>query len=46
MMDGFRAITDDLIPILQERGLFHTEYLGTTLREHLGLERPLTRADG
>jgi FMN-dependent oxidoreductase (nitrilotriacetate monooxygenase family) len=46
MMDGFRAITDDLIPILQERGLFRTEYLGTTLREHLGLERPLTRANG
>lgn len=28
------------IPVLQKRGLFRTEYTGTTLREHLGLERP------
>ncbi|KOY82498.1 LLM class flavin-dependent oxidoreductase [Lysinibacillus macroides] len=28
------------IPVLQERGLFRKEYEGTTLREHLGLERP------
>lgn len=31
---------DHVIPILQERGLFRTEYKGSTLREHLGLERP------
>jgi hypothetical protein len=42
MMDGFNAITDKLIPVLQERGLFRREYEGTTLRDHLGLERPAT----
>ncbi len=29
-----------VIPELQARGLFRTEYTGTTLREHLGLARP------
>lgn len=29
-----------VIPELQRRGLFRTEYEGTTLRENLGLERP------
>ncbi|WP_235035218.1 LLM class flavin-dependent oxidoreductase [Roseomonas sp. 18066] len=29
-----------LIPALQRRGLFQTEYRGTTLRENLGLARP------
>jgi N-acetyl-S-(2-succino)cysteine monooxygenase len=28
------------VPILQARGLFRTEYTGTTLRENLGLPRP------
>jgi N-acetyl-S-(2-succino)cysteine monooxygenase len=27
----------DVVPILQERGLFRTEYEGTTLREHYGV---------
>ncbi|PKG22931.1 LLM class flavin-dependent oxidoreductase [Niallia nealsonii] len=31
---------DDVIPVLQKRGLFRKEYTGNTLREHLGLERP------
>ena len=30
-------IRDELVPELQRRGLFRTEYTGTTLREHLGL---------
>ena len=38
-----------VIPELQRRGLFRTEYTGRTLREHLGLPRPpsryATRAD-
>jgi len=34
------AILEDLVPELQRRGLFHTEYEGTTLRESLGLARP------
>jgi N-acetyl-S-(2-succino)cysteine monooxygenase len=29
-----------VIPELQRRGLFRTEYEGTTLRDHLGLPRP------
>ncbi|AYB43803.1 LLM class flavin-dependent oxidoreductase [Paenibacillus lautus] len=31
---------DAVIPVLQERGLFRSEYCGHTLREHLGLTRP------
>ncbi|MFF2018421.1 LLM class flavin-dependent oxidoreductase [Paenibacillus sp. NPDC058177] len=31
---------DHVVPLLQERGLFRREYAGSTLREHLGLERP------
>ncbi|MGG7507737.1 LLM class flavin-dependent oxidoreductase [Plantibacter sp. YIM 135249] len=36
----FEAFTGLLVPELQRRGLFRTEYSGHTLREHLGLERP------
>ncbi|MFL6799784.1 MAG: LLM class flavin-dependent oxidoreductase [Xanthobacteraceae bacterium] len=32
-----------VIPELQRRGLFRTEYEGSTLREHLGLPRPAGR---
>jgi alkanesulfonate monooxygenase len=32
-----------VIPELQRRGLFRTEYAGRTLREHLGLPRPPSR---
>lgn len=32
-----------VVPELQKRGLFRTEYTGTTLREHLGLPRPPSR---
>jgi alkanesulfonate monooxygenase len=31
---------DLVVPELQRRGLFRTEYTGNTLRENLGLERP------
>jgi FMN-dependent oxidoreductase (nitrilotriacetate monooxygenase family) len=34
------AFVDLVIPELQERGLFRTEYEGATLRENLGLARP------
>jgi alkanesulfonate monooxygenase SsuD/methylene tetrahydromethanopterin reductase-like flavin-dependent oxidoreductase (luciferase family) len=34
---------DQVIPELQRRGLFRTEYEGTTLRDHLGLKRPPNR---
>lgn len=36
----FDAFVDGVVPILQARGLFRTEYAGTTLRDHLGLARP------
>jgi FMN-dependent oxidoreductase (nitrilotriacetate monooxygenase family) len=36
-LDVFSA---EVIPLLQRRGLFRTEYAGTTLREHYGLARP------
>ncbi|WP_443070344.1 hypothetical protein [Streptomyces sp. QHH-9511] len=31
------------VALLRGRGLFRTSYEGTTLREHLGLARPLSR---
>jgi FMN-dependent oxidoreductase (nitrilotriacetate monooxygenase family) len=34
------AFTSEVVPILQERGLFRHEYAGSTLREHYGLARP------
>jgi alkanesulfonate monooxygenase len=34
---------DLVIPELQRRGLFRTEYEGRTLRENLGLRRPPSR---
>ncbi|MDQ0689458.1 LLM class flavin-dependent oxidoreductase [Arthrobacter sp. W4I7] len=37
---GFEAFADEVVPILQSRGLFRTEYTGRTLREHFGLDRP------
>lgn len=35
--DGLDEFADTVVPLLQERGVFRTEYAGTTLREHLGL---------
>ncbi|RZK02791.1 MAG: LLM class flavin-dependent oxidoreductase [Novosphingobium sp.] len=40
---AFALFTDRVVPILQERGLFRTEYAGETLREHLGLPFPENR---
>lgn len=34
--DGIDAFVDEVVPILQQRGLFHEDYEGTTLREHIG----------
>ena len=42
MLDAF---VDEVIPILQQRGLFRTAYEGATLRSHLGLEQPLSHFD-
>jgi len=35
--DGIDTFVDEVVPLLQERGLFHAEYEGSTLREHLGV---------
>jgi FMN-dependent oxidoreductase (nitrilotriacetate monooxygenase family) len=42
---GLDDIVTLLVPELQERGVYRTEYRGTTLREHLGLRpaRPVSR---
>lgn len=37
---GLEEFVDLVIPELQRRGLFRTEYEGKTLRENLGLPRP------
>jgi alkanesulfonate monooxygenase SsuD/methylene tetrahydromethanopterin reductase-like flavin-dependent oxidoreductase (luciferase family) len=37
---GFDRFADEAVPLLQERGALRTHYLGTTLREHLGLREP------
>ncbi|MEV7560598.1 NtaA/DmoA family FMN-dependent monooxygenase [Streptomyces sp. NPDC089795] len=37
---GLDAFADSVVPLLQERGVFRTEYEGTTLRDHLGLTVP------
>ncbi|MFD8804543.1 NtaA/DmoA family FMN-dependent monooxygenase [Streptomyces sp. NPDC059597] len=37
---GLDPFADRVVPLLQERGVFRTEYEGTTLREHLGLAHP------
>lgn len=37
---GLRDFVDGVVPILQKRGLFRTDYEGSTLRGHLGLARP------
>jgi hypothetical protein len=38
--DEFELFVDQVIPLLQRRGLYRTDYEGTTLREHLGLPKP------
>ena len=40
---GRTDFVDQGVPILQKRRLFRTEYEGVTLRENLGLERPVNR---
>ena len=41
--EGLNDVVDKVIPELQRRGLFRTEYEGTTLRENLGLPRPMNQ---
>ncbi|MFC4776833.1 LLM class flavin-dependent oxidoreductase [Paenibacillus sp. GCM10023252] len=38
---GLNDFAELVIPELQRRGLFRTKYSGSTLRDHLGLKRPV-----
>ncbi len=38
---GLDEFVDRVVPLLQERGAFRTEYRGSTLRSHLGLPEPV-----
>jgi FMN-dependent oxidoreductase (nitrilotriacetate monooxygenase family) len=40
---GLESFVDEVVPVLQHRGLFRTEYDGRTLRDHYGLPRPANR---
>ena len=40
---GLDDFVDQVVPELQRRGLFRREYEGTTLRDHLGLPRPVNQ---
>lgn len=40
---GLSEFANRVVPLLQERGYFRSEYEGSTLREHLGLPRPANR---
>ena len=37
---GLEVFIEQVVPILQQRGLFRTEYSASTLRGHYGLPRP------
>ena len=37
---GLDRFVDEVVPLLQERGVFRTEYDGPTLRDHLGIGPP------
>jgi FMN-dependent oxidoreductase (nitrilotriacetate monooxygenase family) len=36
---GLDPFADKVVPLLQERGVFRTDYDGPTLRDHLGIDR-------
>jgi alkanesulfonate monooxygenase SsuD/methylene tetrahydromethanopterin reductase-like flavin-dependent oxidoreductase (luciferase family) len=40
---GLDSFVDEVVPILQRRGLFRSEYEGRTLRDNYGLPRPANR---
>jgi FMN-dependent oxidoreductase (nitrilotriacetate monooxygenase family) len=41
--DELDVFVDQVVPELQRRGLYRTEYAGTMLRDHLGLAKPERR---
>jgi FMN-dependent oxidoreductase (nitrilotriacetate monooxygenase family) len=40
---GLATFVDEVVPLLQKRGIFRRDYEGTTLRDHLGLAHPPSR---
>jgi len=38
---AYADFVEHVVPELQRRGVYHTDYCGTTLRENLGLPRPV-----
>lgn len=40
---GLATFVDEVVPLLQKRGIFRAEYEGRTLRDHFGLDRPPSR---
>lgn len=40
---GLKVFVDEIVPLLQQRGIFRSDYQGSTLRDHLGLARPQSR---
>ena len=43
LSSGLEVFVDQVVPILQARGLFRKDYKGETLRDHLGLDLPANR---
>ena len=43
LASGLEVFVDQVVPILQSRGLFRKDYEGETLRDHLGIEVPENR---
>ena len=41
---SLETFVDHVVPVLQARGIFRTEYAGSTLREHYGLPVPASAA--
>ena len=41
----FDVFAAEVVPILRKRGLFRSEYSGTTLRQHYGLDWPRSQFD-
>jgi FMN-dependent oxidoreductase (nitrilotriacetate monooxygenase family) len=46
LLDQLDQFTRLVVPELRSRGLFRTEYTGSTLRDHLGLPRPANTLTG
>ncbi|MNP83466.1 Nitrilotriacetate monooxygenase component A [compost metagenome] len=40
---GAQVFVEEVVPLLQKRGLFRREYQGRTLRDHLGLPKAVNQ---